>query len=159
MQQMDNESQKPLEELIHRELSKLPELQAPDTLIQRVFASIQAEEAKPWWQRPWTTWPTQARIVAWPVMLATAAMFILGVPWLINLASGPMRSDLSAAFAKFLNPTVELALSLGSTLFTAAEKTHYHWFIGVAAVIAVMYLSCIGIGTLCFRVASHHLRR
>src|SRR3989442_10640350 len=59
---MNNDREKALETLLERELKKLPDLAAPQTIIPRVLAAIQAK-ARPWWQRPWVTWPWGLRVL------------------------------------------------------------------------------------------------
>src|SRR5688572_3286550 len=59
---MENDFEKALEELIHRELRKLPDLSAPDTLVSRVRSAIAAQDRVPWWQRPMMTWPFGLRV-------------------------------------------------------------------------------------------------
>ena len=59
---MEKDFEKQLEELIHRELRKLPDLPAPDTLVSRVRSAIAAQARQPWWQRPLLTWPLAMRV-------------------------------------------------------------------------------------------------
>jgi len=50
---MNEQNEKQLEQLVHRELRKLPELPAPETLVHRVMLAVHAKEHRPWWQRSW----------------------------------------------------------------------------------------------------------
>lgn len=55
---------------VSRALSQLPVLRAPDTLLPRVMAAVQAWAERPWYQRAWFTWP-----LGW--QLATIAALVL----------------------------------------------------------------------------------
>jgi hypothetical protein len=46
-----------LERHVDRVLADLPPLGAPDTLLPRVLAAVQAWADRPWYQRAWLTWP------------------------------------------------------------------------------------------------------
>src|SRR5258705_4824538 len=67
---MNLEYEKRLENEIHRELKKLPELIAPRTLISRVMAAIEARLRLPWYRQSWQVWPLPLRAVSLVILLA-----------------------------------------------------------------------------------------
>jgi len=46
-----------LERRVHEELQRLPSPLAPDTLVPRVLAAVEAWASRPWYARAWFTWP------------------------------------------------------------------------------------------------------
>ena len=68
---MNEQDEKQLEQLVHRELRKLPELPAPETLVHSVMLAVHAKEREPWWQRPWLTWPRPVQVISSALCVAT----------------------------------------------------------------------------------------
>jgi len=145
--------QEQLQQLMHGELRKLPELRAPETLVHRVMLAVHAKERQPWWQRPWLTWPRPAQLISSALFAATVAALIyfgaqawqaagVGNPldkiwlWIVSLA--PLWDGLVA-----LVNAVALVLQKGGQLYL---------FIGLG-VAATMYLLCVATGTACYRLA------
>jgi hypothetical protein len=145
--------QEQLEQLIRRELRKLPELRAPETLVHRVMLAVHVKERQPWWQRPWLAWPRPAQWVSSALFATTVAALIyfgaqawelagIGNPldkiwlWIVSLA--PLWNWLLA----LLN-AVALAIQKGGQLYLSIG-------LGVAA---TMYLLCVATGTACYRLA------
>jgi hypothetical protein len=62
-----------LERRVHDELRRLPAPLAPDTLLPRVLAAVDAWARKPWYTRAWFTWPLGWQIASIAVVLAFAA--------------------------------------------------------------------------------------
>jgi hypothetical protein len=65
------------ERRIDRALKELPLLRAPDTLLPRVSAAVQAWMRRPWYERAWFTWPLALRVVGittLALMLASASV-------------------------------------------------------------------------------------
>ena len=61
-----------LESFVDRQLRRLPQPAAPDTLLPRVMAAVRAWSARPWYQRTWFTWPLALQI-------ASLTLFVVGV--------------------------------------------------------------------------------
>jgi hypothetical protein len=63
---------------LHRALRGLPDVPAPATLEERVFAALAARAARPWWRQPVTAWPAsaQAALVAVCLAIATGLTFL-----------------------------------------------------------------------------------
>lgn len=64
---------------LHRALRGLPDVPAPTTLEDRVFAALAARAAHPWWRQPVTAWPAAARAGLVAVCLAVGTgLTVLG---------------------------------------------------------------------------------
>src|SRR5690349_16789548 len=98
---MDKTSHKLLEELMHRELRKLPDLEAPASLIPRVRSAIAARARQPWWRRPMLTWPLAMR--------AVFIVLLLGVFTLAGAYRGEFVHAASVAFQKVVQAFEVLA--------------------------------------------------
>jgi hypothetical protein len=148
---MTNDDPKKLEEAIHRELRRLPELDAPTDLVPRVMELLAARARLPWWRRSWFTWPLPGRVlsgVAAAAVCAAAGWAIASVsvelPGRASLFDGPL------AIVRVAFEAVATVLGALSLLAQAINANQLAFGAGLAAFI---YLSCIGLGTACYRVA------
>ena len=149
---MPDNREKPLETLIDRELKQLPELTAPETLIARVLAAIQAK-AKPWWHRSWASWPWWGQGVFLLATVALIAGVVYGAPQAAEgLSAQPLLAKLGSWFA-FLAPVWKLLASLGNAFVVLARSGGQLLLWAAVATAAVVYLTCVGLGTLAYRVA------
>lgn len=71
-----------LERRVHDELRRLPAPFAPETLIPRVLAAVDAWARRPWYARAWFTWP-----VGWQA--ASIVLVALGIYATWNLPPLP----------------------------------------------------------------------
>src|SRR5689334_21333208 len=71
-----------LERQVHGELRRLPLPLAPDTLLPRVLAAVDAWARKPWYTRAWFTWP-----IGWQI--ASILLVALGAVGLWLVPSAP----------------------------------------------------------------------
>ena len=151
---MRNDNDKKLEELIHRELSRLPQRSAPETLVPRVMQAIQARRQRKWWQRPWTKWPLALQIASLPVLCLGAAAMIS----MLSLAGGlsVWQQGLEAArqMAVSLAPVWEFAVVLLNGCLLAAQALSDYWVLFLGGLAASVSVAFLGVGTLCFRLAA-----
>ena len=150
---MDPLSEKQLEELIHRELGKLPPRRAPATLIPRVTAAIQARARRPWWRRSWSHWPRQIQgpFVAVMLVLAGGLAYAGALGWdAIQLSS--LLGGLGHYF-NFLAPVWETAGARASACYTVGRAAAPRLLVWGLAAAGLMYLSCVCLGTVFWRVA------
>ena len=139
-----------MEELIHRELRKLPDLPAPDTLVSRVRSAIAAQGRQSWWQRPFVTWPLALRV-------AFIALLV-GSLGLAGFYGAEISHGVGFAFQKFAQlfssfaPLWEHLVALANAMLILCRAVSSHFLIYAALLLGVMYLACAGIGTLFFRV-------
>ena len=107
------------------------------SLSARVLASVHARQALPWWQQSIWHWPHAAR-TAFLVVLAIAVMAITGSTW--------FAGDIAAKGIDVLQPF--------STVFFALWRTILQNVIVFGlAFSAMLYLICLGAGTIFFRFA------
>jgi hypothetical protein len=150
---MKPENQQRLEREIDRALKSLPDLQAPEHLLSRVIARIEAAAATPWYHRSWSDWPAPAR---WTTLLVLALIFAgFCVAW----SRAPQAEILQPVLAR-LQSLANLADALWSVLgalaglLSAALRQLNAWvLVGCAAMVLFGYVLCVGLGTVYFRVA------
>lgn len=151
---MDNKQQR-LEQLIQQELSKLPERPAPETLIPRVLAQIQARTHKRWWQRAWIHWPRSAQLASLPLMLASACGTAYGLSMLCKLVLAQLGMISMAQTMDSVIATWDLINVLGNAAMLLGRSAGQTWLVLVLFVPLIMYLACVALGTLCYRMALH----
>jgi hypothetical protein len=152
---MRNDQEKELEKLIDRELRRLPELPAPETLVHRVMLAVHQKARRPWWQRPWLAWPFAAQLISLAVLLLCAGTvsYLLGAAWSgVNVTSLPGRV---AESFEWLRPiwTVTVTL-LNAAAVVIRGIGQQALLIGAGCVLAA-YFACVALGTVCYRVACH----
>ena len=153
---MEKNPQQILEELIHRELSKLPERQAPGTLAPRVLAEIQARARKHWWQRPWTRWPASLQLASIPVLFGSAAGAVFGVSTLWNALLARSAFGTVAETFGSVSAIWDVLMVLANAFLMLGRSVGQEWLLLAFLVPLTMYLACIGLGTLCYRTAFYH---
>jgi hypothetical protein len=149
---MQKNSQDKLAEVIHRELMKLPERPAPETLVTRVLARIE-QRKRHWWKQPWPNWPFLARVISLPAMLLCAASFVVGLWLLLRLNVSEWIMAQTSELVRPLVPTWEFGLALMNTILLSLRSLEQHWVLLSAMVAFLMYLTCVAVGTACYRVA------
>lgn len=80
-----------LEETVHRELRQLPLPRAPETLLPRVLAAVEAWSHRPWYSRAWFTWP-----LGWQIASAAAAALVIYGLWALPPAPPEVAAATSA---------------------------------------------------------------
>jgi len=82
-----------LETSVDRALRQLPEPSAPQTLLPRVMAAVEAWSRRPWYMRAWFTWPIgwQAASFAPVVLLAYFVWRLPPAPPAVMAATGAGR--------------------------------------------------------------------
>ena len=140
-----------LEAAIHRALCQLPERPAPAQLIPRVLAAME-ERTRRWWRRPWLSWPRPAQAISASflfLMISTAGYVshVLSADFEAEPMAGnflqqfPLLDTLWGFCAALLN---------GLLALLRAEQT---WLLYGLVLVLLMYLLCVALGTLCFRMA------
>jgi hypothetical protein len=149
---MNSEYEKRLENEIHGELKKLPELIAPRTLISRVMAAIEARLRLPWYRQSWQVWPLALRAVSLVILLA-----LFG-----GLCFGAWKLSQAEAVAAAMQRPLGLLSGLGAifhaisvvltALILAVKQLGAGILIGCLAALALGYAMCVGLGTVYLRL-------
>lgn len=155
---MKNDPDDKLEKLIHRELAKLPDLQAPETLIPRVMEAIRTQAQMPWWRRSWFNWPIGPRMLSMSFAVGLFSLVFTGVAFfwqdvIAFVSIGTFRdwlgqfSVVESFFSTLANAVVVILSTIGNFWLTLSLTIAF-----------LAYLSCVGIGTVCFRLAINKRR-
>ena len=88
-----------LERHVDRVLADLPPLGAPDTLLPRVLAAVQAWAERPWYQRTWLTWPVGLQAASVALLL----LVVLGVAMAVPLVQAQAAHALALVTARAPN--------------------------------------------------------
>jgi hypothetical protein len=142
--------QKLVESLGNR-LKALPDLNAPDTLISRVQAAIQARAALQWWQRPWNQWPQHVQLASCGWLAVVGAVLYWGVIGWDRVPELGATSNSSNSFG-LVTTLWDFAMSLLQTVGTVLGAFKLFLIVG-AVLLFVFYLACLGIGTACLRTS------
>jgi hypothetical protein len=91
-----------LEILVGRELRRLPVPRAPQTLLPRVLAAVQAWAQRPWYERAWFTWPVGLQIASIAALIVIVVVGAVVMPGTITAAgavtstfTGPVMKDVA----------------------------------------------------------------
>ena len=142
-----------IEELIDRELRKLPDLAAPPTLVHRVMLAVHADAEKPWWGKSWFYWPRPVQFLSLAalVMLAGLSAYVAGAAW-----EGLGVSSLPTVAREWLASWAGVWELLAGLFNTAAVllRVGGKEILLFGAILGLFYYAaCVGLGTLCYRVA------
>jgi hypothetical protein len=140
-----------LEALLGAELKKLPLVAAPASLLPNVLSVIAARARLPWWQRAWWDWPLTAK----------AAFLLLGLAIVGAFSGGGVMldegvSNYSQQVVERFGPVASLwdsVLTILNVLRSMVEKIGQPLLLYAATVIGLLYLACLGLGTVCVRYA------
>ena len=141
---MQPEIDQNLERIIHQELRKLPPVKAPDVLSARVLASVRARQSLPWWQQSIWNWPNGAR-TAFMVALAVVVAVITGSTW--------WAPDIAAKGADVFSESAQGLQPFSNAFFALWRTILQNVLVFGLAFCAVLYLLCLGAGTMFFRFA------
>ena len=148
---MNPEDQQKIERFVRTAMRGLPQRNAPDTLMARVQAEIERRAALPWWHKSFVYWPLAVRAV-----FVVASVFVVKVVFTVVgwLATGATATQFRTAFASELQ-WYRAARVLGDTLTQLVDTTisgiSPYWLYGGAAVIAALYVTLFGLGTVAYR--------
>jgi hypothetical protein len=140
-----------LAELIGRRLRDLPLPKAPRALAPRVRAAITARQSRPWWRKSWFHWPAPAQ----GSFLVLTGALVAAVAWYgTKLAPFSLLDDprvMVASHLGFAKPLADLVYYLAASVLQVAKSAGQTFWTVVFAVLATIYLSFIGLGTVCYR--------
>jgi hypothetical protein len=150
---IDDHSNSKLEELIDREFSKLTERPAPQTLIPRVLATIQARAQKRWWRESWFGWPIGPKVISIAFLAALVPIAFSGGAMAWAGATNPIFLETVHGWITTLVAMGGILSTLANAITLILSSIGRFWMCLGLTIALLMYLSCVGIGTLCFRLA------
>ena len=150
---MTPDYEKRLEAEVNRALKGLPDLEAPSTLARHVLATLEQRSAVAWYHRPWQFWPLALRVASLAVLLALFGGLSFGA-WQLEAMHGYdlFAQELARWFAPLLTVCSAIVAVLGA-LGTAVKQLGMPVLIGGIAAMALAWAMCLGLGTLCVRLA------
>jgi hypothetical protein len=150
---MKPEYDQELEAAIDRELKGLPELPAPDAFASRVMLAIESRATVAWYLQPWERWPAALRLGSLALLLALFGGVCFG-GW--RLAQGEAFIGATHKLGQWLSEVSALGntvnVLLGAVVL-AVKQLNPGIIIAVLAALAVGYAICLGLGTVCVRIA------
>jgi hypothetical protein len=146
-----------LEARIHAALSQLPPVEAPLTLIPRVLAAIHAHAHLPWWKRSWPAWPRSIQCGVLSALVVSSGAIAYGV-WVLNeaFASSQTVSGLTRWLPDF-GPLVTTVSAIGRAGLAVVQAGNSSLLWVSAACLAAAYLTCVALGTVCYRLAANKI--
>jgi hypothetical protein len=140
-----------LEQFIHSELRKLPEREAPEALIENVFAAIARKERLPWFQQAFTEWPRLNQIALVGSLTAFAAFLV----WAAIPATEQVSVDALTERVGTMAWLGNAASSFLNAVFMVAKSVPWQWAMAIGVIISGMaYLTCVAGGMALYRVAT-----
>ncbi len=140
-----------LEAQLDHALKSLPPIEAPAGLAPGVLAILAARARQPWWERAWWDWPLSAKAAFLVLTVAVAGLLAGG-----GLFFGEGAESYGIGLLDWLHPFVtlmEILAPLASAGLLVWETIGEPFLIYGALCIGALYLTCLGMGTACFRYA------
>lgn len=147
---METPENKDLEKFIHAQLQKLPEREAPETLVSNVMAAIAARKKLPWWKQSFSHWPRRNQYLLFTALALVFLASLYGTGRAADSVSVPDVSEQLSSYAWVWRT----ARSIGESVLLAAGNLSVEWWIGIAAVLASLYAACLAAGFALFKVTS-----
>ncbi len=148
---MEPEFDPKLESLLSDELKALPPVKAPASLASNIMAVLNARARLPWWQRSWWDWPLTAK-VAFVLFAVSLAGLAGGGGHILSESVTGYSTEVWDGFNGF-----EESFYLFTPLMDAAalvwERAAQPFLVYLALFAGALYLTCVGVGTACFRYA------
>jgi hypothetical protein len=144
-----------LEKFIHAQLQKLPERDAPESLVTNVLAAIAAREKLPWWKQPFMHWPRGVQSTFFVALGAVFGGVLYGAGRAADTVSQVAVSEKVPSFG-WIGTTVR---SVGEALFLALGSLRMEWFLAIAIVFVLLYGACLAAGFALFKVTAGTVSR
>jgi uncharacterized membrane protein len=150
---MNPDYDKRLEAEISRELKALPELAAPDTLVNRVMTALEQRARVPWYRRSWQTWPVALQTASLVVLLALFGGLCLAGWELSQAEAATLALHRVGAWFSGLSVIGNTFNVLVSAAALAVKKLGTGFIIACLVLAGLAYALCVGLGTVYFRLA------
>ena len=130
-----------LQELVDRELKRLPAPRAPRSLLPRVLAATVDRPELPWYRGAWVTWPRAWQAASIAAIALMAAGVWLAVPLVAGLLSS---STLTTA------PAVpDRVVALGRTASETATVVRLFWRVLIAPIAVYLFALALSLSLAC----------
>lgn len=135
-----------------RTLKQLPARPAPATLAPRILAQIARQSNLAWYQKPWMNWPRHFQLLS----ALLFAGVIGGIYGFLLPALGSVQPPVNTSeWVEPVSTTVSILGVLGNAAAAVLKNTQ-GWVLATGlGILACLYLSCIGLGTACWRIVSN----
>lgn len=150
---MTPDSRNHLEFEIDRALKSLPELEAPASLAPRVLAAIQRRAPAPWYRQPWPAWPTAFQGVSLFLLLGLFAGLCFAGWKLSQSAHYAAMAHQLGAVTENLDAAWTCLIVLLNAFLLSLKQLGWGVWMAVLTCLTLGYLLCVGLGTLCLRLA------
>jgi hypothetical protein len=127
-----------LETLVSRELGRLPAPRAPQTLLPRVLATVQAWSRRPWYAREWFTWPLVWQLASFAALIAVVGGGVVALP----IAQVAVQNATSTLLPRVMTDVPQAARALDVT----ANTTRVLWR---AVIEPLLPYACVFVGLMC----------
>jgi hypothetical protein len=142
---------KELEQLIHRRLRALPEVQAPEELIPEVLQQLTTPAPQPWPRRPWAEWPLAAKLVS---AVLCAALGVLAWRFTGILLDGAQETMAATTqVLQVFKPLWTLCSAILDVVRLVVVQVKPQFLLLLVSMLAMIYLCTLGLGTLFYRMA------
>ncbi|MDE3068800.1 MAG: hypothetical protein KGJ60_14800 [Verrucomicrobiota bacterium] len=150
---MNAEYEKQLESCVGRELKALGEWEAPPDLARRVMRAIERRAATPWYRREWLAWPMTCRAASLVGLMVAFGLLSLGSARLAHLATLTPLAQHVSRWLSLTDAVWKAAEALATALGLALRSLGPAVILGGAVLMVACYAACLGLGTLCLRLA------
>ena len=158
MNHMNDKFEQQLEQQLGEELRRLGDVPAPKTLVPRVLATIEATQQEAWWQRPWLAWPRPMQVASTIVLLAsTGLMAYGGAGWWNDIQTSRYVAH-AGSWVASMTLAADSLVALGRAMVLAGQSAGQQFLLYGLAVCLVMYVSCVGLGTVLYRLVRQQRR-
>lgn len=140
-----------LEVLLGAELRQLPPVAAPASLLPRVMSAIAARARLPWWQRAWWDWPLTAQGAFLLIALAIVGA-VSGGGVMLDEGVSNYSQQVAERFG-IVTSLWETVLTILNAAGSLLEKIGQPLLLYAAIFVGLLYLMCLGLGTVCVRYA------
>lgn len=150
---MNAEYEKQLESVVRRELDALGELEAPPEIARRVMRVIEQRAAAPWYRREWQAWPLGLQAGSLAGLLAAFACLCSGTSQLAQFASLTATAREVTGWFSLANAAWHAVNVLANALGLALGSLSPAVVISSAILLLFCYATCLGLGTIYWRLA------
>ena len=145
----------PLAAWADQALRQLPARRAPATLAPRVLAAMARQKSQAWHQRPWLDWPRHFQLLSFALfagLVGAAVWFLAPHADAVSLANAK-ETFAQAEGVRTVSTAVDVLSTLGSAMVLVLRSAHLWVIASVCGVLAILWCSCVGLGTACWRLA------